>query len=48
VMKDLFEFESPFGFLGKLIDLLFLKRYMTKLLTTRNSVIQQKAEAMHL
>lgn len=44
LMKDVFEFSSPFGWLGQLVDMLFLKRYMTKLLVKRNNVIQQSAE----
>ena len=45
VMKDVFVFKSPLGVLGKLANLLVLKRYMTNLLTTRNHIIKQVAEA---
>ena len=45
VMKDIFVFESPLGILGKLANWLVLKRYMTNLLRTRNSIIKQVAEA---
>lgn len=31
-MIDIFDYESPFGFFGKLADAMFLKRYMTNLL----------------
>jgi ligand-binding SRPBCC domain-containing protein len=44
VMRDVFVFESPLGMLGKLADWLFLKRYMTGLLVTRNLVIKEEAE----
>lgn len=44
VMRDVFVFESPFGVLGKLANWLFLKRYMTGLLVTRNKVIKEEAE----
>ena len=44
VMKDVFVFESPFGVLGKLVNWLVLKRYMTNLLTKRNQVIKDAAE----
>ena len=45
IMKDIFEFESRLGILGKMANVLFLKRYMTNLLTKRNIVIKQAAEA---
>lgn len=45
-MKDIFRFESPFGILGKLANILFLRRYMTKLLENRNKVIKEAAESM--
>ena len=45
VMTDIFEYESPLGFLGKIADVLFLKNYMTKFLTTRNQEIQKVAES---
>jgi len=44
VMKDRFEFESPFGWLGRLANNLFLTRYMANLLEQRNQVIKQVAE----
>jgi ligand-binding SRPBCC domain-containing protein len=44
LMKDRFEFESPIGFLGKLADWLFMKRYMVKLLETRNKSLRETAE----
>jgi hypothetical protein len=43
-MKDVFDFESPLGVLGKLANVLFLKSYMTKLLVERNRVIKEVAE----
>lgn len=46
LMTDVFTFKSPLGILGRLADVLFLKRYMTKLLATRNEVIKQAAEAI--
>ncbi|MEB0263933.1 MULTISPECIES: SRPBCC family protein [unclassified Mucilaginibacter] len=44
VMRDVFVFESPLGLLGKLANWLFLKRYMTGLLVTRNLVIKEVSE----
>lgn len=44
VMTDIFDYHSPYGFLGKLADTLFLKSYMQKLLTERNRIIKEFAE----
>ncbi|RZK78903.1 MAG: cell division protein [Pedobacter sp.] len=44
LMIDVFNYVSPMGILGKAADALFLKTYMSKLLTTRNLVIKQHAE----
>lgn len=44
IMTDIFDYVSPYGILGKLADLLFLKRYMTDLLVQRNNVIKEYAE----
>lgn len=44
IMKDRFNYKSPFGILGKLADRLFLKKYMTNLLTKRNLIIKEFAE----
>lgn len=44
IMKDVFEYRSPFGFLGKIADALFLEKYMTDLLITRNKTIKAYAE----
>jgi ligand-binding SRPBCC domain-containing protein len=45
LMTDVFTFVSPYGWLGKIADRLFLTRYMTSLLKQRNQVIKQHAEA---
>jgi ligand-binding SRPBCC domain-containing protein len=45
LMKDVFVFETPFGLLGRLVNFLFLTRYMKNLLVRRNLVIKQAAEA---
>ncbi len=44
IMKDVFTFQSPFGILGQLINGLFLKSYLSKLLKERNRVIKEYAE----
>lgn len=46
LMVDKFYFQSPFGVFGKIANALFLKRYMTKLLMTRNTFLKQKAEEL--
>ncbi|WP_298896179.1 SRPBCC family protein [uncultured Psychroserpens sp.] len=46
VMIDTFYFQSPFGILGKIANVLFLKRYMTNLLVTRNTFLKEKAEEL--
>lgn len=44
MMKDIFMFDAPFGFLGIIANFLFLERYMRRLLEQRNEVIKQAAE----
>lgn len=45
LMTDIFDYQSPFGILGKLVDILVLERYMTKLLIKRNDTIKKFAES---
>lgn len=45
IMTDVFDYTSPFGLLGKLADVLFLKNYMTRLLIKRNEIIKSFAES---
>lgn len=44
LMTDRFSFRSPFGVIGKVVDLLFLKAYRHCLLQQRNETIKQIAE----
>lgn len=46
IMIDKFNFESPYGVFGKLANVLFLKRYMRKLLKKRNQFLKEKAESI--
>lgn len=48
LMIDKFHFESPYGFVGKLANWLFLKKYMTKLLSIRNTALKERAEIEQL
>ena len=45
IMQDEFDYTSPIGFLGKIADYLFLKKYMTRLLKKRNMIIKDFAES---
>lgn len=45
IMKDIFNFQSPLGILGRLANTLFLKTYMTNFLQNRNKVIKEFAES---
>lgn len=44
-MTDVFEFESPFGLIGKLFNALFLTDYLRKFLLQRNELIKTIAES---
>ena len=46
LMTDIFYFESPYGILGKIADILFLKRYMLYLLKKRGGFLKQEAECL--
>ena len=43
-MIDLFNFKAPLGFLGQVVEVLFLKAYMTKFLLIRNKKLKEIAE----
>lgn len=43
-MNDVFRYEVPFGFIGRLFDKLILKNYMTRFLKKRNAVLKEIAE----
>jgi ligand-binding SRPBCC domain-containing protein len=42
-MLDRFDYESPLGWIGRLADILFLERYMRRLLETRNRYLETAA-----
>jgi ligand-binding SRPBCC domain-containing protein len=44
-MRDVFAFAAPLPLIGLLAEILFLRRYMRKLLRERNAVIRQMAES---
>ena len=45
LMVDIFDYKSPFRFLGKLADKMFLEKYMTDLLSDRNRIVKEFAES---
>lgn len=45
LMIDIFEFESPLGWIGQIFNTVFLKNYMTDFLLERNQFIKIAAEA---
>lgn len=44
LMIDKFIYEVPYGFVGKILNKLFLKNYMDKFLKSRNNSIKMAAE----
>ncbi|WP_126651590.1 SRPBCC family protein [Chryseobacterium aureum] len=45
LMTDIFEFESPLGIIGKLLNTVFLTGYLRKFLLKRNEMIKTIAES---
>ena len=45
LMRDVFDYDSPLGILGKIADTLFLEKYMREILTERNRLIKAAAES---
>lgn len=43
-MRDVIEFASPLGIIGRLVDVAFLSRYLRQLIVRRNQVIREAAE----
>jgi ligand-binding SRPBCC domain-containing protein len=44
IMKDHLQYETPFGISGKLFDVLFLEKHLTKFLLERNKILKETAE----
>ncbi|HLG27148.1 MAG TPA: SRPBCC family protein [Paenisporosarcina sp.] len=44
IMKDIFEYKSPFGIIGQLADKLFLEKYMRNFLVSRANELKKMAE----
>lgn len=47
LMVDIFDFESPFGVVGRLVNRLFLTAYMRRFLERRNQTLKEFAERAH-
>jgi len=45
LLIDIFDYKSPLGILGKIADVLFLKKYMSNFLKKRNETIKEFAES---
>jgi ligand-binding SRPBCC domain-containing protein len=45
VMRDVFDFDAPLGFLGRIAEALFLTEYMRRLLSERNFIVKRVAES---
>ena len=45
LMTDVFDYESPWGFFGKMADLIVVERHMRRLIEQRASVIKAAAES---
>jgi ligand-binding SRPBCC domain-containing protein len=44
-MSDGFEFSAPLGILGRIVEFLFLTRYMRRFLERRNVILKHTAES---
>lgn len=44
LMTDVFDFEAPLGWIGRMAERMFLQLYMKKFLEMRNAVIKRAAE----
>jgi ligand-binding SRPBCC domain-containing protein len=45
IMKDVFEYQSPFGFVGRILNTLVLTSYLRRFLEERNQIIKEFAES---
>jgi ligand-binding SRPBCC domain-containing protein len=45
ILRDVIEFASPLGPIGRVVDAIFISRYLRKLIVLRNRAIKEAAEA---
>ena len=46
IMRDVFDYDSPMGWLGRCVDWIFLESYMRKFLQKRVEIIKMAAEKL--
>ena len=44
IMTDKLQYETPFGIIGKLFDVLFLKKHLIQFLLERNKILKRVSE----
>jgi ligand-binding SRPBCC domain-containing protein len=44
-VKDVFDYDSPLGILGKIADVLFVEKHLREMLEERNQIIKAVAES---
>lgn len=44
IMKDVIQYETPYGIFGKLFDNILLKNHLTDFITKRNNILKSLAE----
>ncbi|CAM3985897.1 SRPBCC family protein [Flavobacterium cucumis] len=44
IMTDILDYETPFGFVGKLFDKLLLKNHLIKFIIYRNAILKELSE----
>jgi len=44
IMKDILQYETPFGIFGELFDILFLEKHLLKFLLERNKTLKDVCE----
>lgn len=45
IMTDIFDYNSPLSFIGRLVDVVFLKKYMTSFFVSRQKLLKKALES---
>lgn len=48
IMTDILEYETPFGFIGKLFDKLILENHLTNFILHRNQILKELSESYQI
>lgn len=48
IMKDIIEYETPFGIFGKIFDYFFLKKHLISFISERNTFLKNCAEKISI